>query len=281
MSEKEHKQELTTLKDDIMSEIDLKPLHPKNKLLLYSRYLLSKLSWHFTVTTLSKTWVSENMDSVVNKYVRKWLEIPISGTLSNVYLTSNKFGLNIYPPSIKFVQCQTVARNALKTSPNHSIKDLWKTTTESKNIQYDVYTSTKEVLKTFTSGQEDKLQNHLILQGSFFSKYKRNHDLNNTIVWLENKLKSTEASNESLSETIMRINSVKLLKSKQCGILPFLNRTKECDQINNDRIEVESPVHDNTKDVCLKPNDNKPEDSNEENERVSQPMAANIQASHE
>ena len=155
--------------DDIMSEIDLKPLHPKNKLLLYSRYLLSKLSWHFTVTSISRTWVSENMDSVVNKYVRKWLEIPISGTLSNVYLTSNKFGLNIYPPSIKFAQCQTVARNALKTSPNHSIKDLWKTTSESKNIQYDVYTSTKEVLKTFNSGQEDKLQNHLILQGSFFS----------------------------------------------------------------------------------------------------------------
>ena len=169
MSEKEHKQELITLMDDIMSEIDLKPLHPKNKLLLYSRYLLSKLSWHFTVTTLSKTWVSENMDSVVNKYVRKWLEIPISGTLSNVYLTSNKFGQNIYPPSIKFVQCQTVARNALKTSPNHSINNLWKTTSESKNIQYDVYTSTKEVLKSFTSGQEDKLQNYLILQGSFFS----------------------------------------------------------------------------------------------------------------
>ncbi|CAB4016886.1 Hypothetical predicted protein, partial [Paramuricea clavata] len=169
MSEKEHKQELITLMDDIMSEIDLKPLHPKNKLLLYSRYLLSKLSWHFTVTTLSKTWDSENMDSVVNKYVRKWLEIPISGTLSNVYLTSNKFGLNIYPPSIKLVQCQTVARNALKTSPNHSIKDLWKTTSKSKKIQYDVYTSTKKVLKTFTSGQEDKLQNHLILQGSFFS----------------------------------------------------------------------------------------------------------------
>ena len=77
------------------------------------------------------------------------------------------------------------------------------------------------------------------------------NDLNNTIVCLENKLKSTEASNESLSETIMRINSVKLLKSKQCGILPFLNPTKECDQINNDRIEVEAPVRDNMKDVYM------------------------------
>jgi hypothetical protein len=36
MSEKEHKQEVITLMDDIMSEIDLKPLHPKNKLLLYT-----------------------------------------------------------------------------------------------------------------------------------------------------------------------------------------------------------------------------------------------------
>ncbi|CAB4040159.1 Hypothetical predicted protein, partial [Paramuricea clavata] len=68
MSDKDHKQELIALLEDIMSEINLKPLHPKNKILLYSRYLLSKFSWHFTVATLSKTWVSENMDSVVNKF---------------------------------------------------------------------------------------------------------------------------------------------------------------------------------------------------------------------
>ena len=169
MSEKKHKEELTTLLEDIMSDIDLKPLHPKNKLLLYSRYLLPKLSWHFTVATLSKTWVTENIDSVVNKYVRKWLEIPVSGTLSNVYLTTSKFGLNIYPPSVKFAQCQTVARNALKTSPNESIKNLWKATSDNKNIQYDVYTTTKEVLKSFNSQQENKLQNHLVVQGFFFS----------------------------------------------------------------------------------------------------------------
>jgi hypothetical protein len=117
MPDKDHKQELIALLEDIMSEIDLKPLHPKNKILLYSRYLLSKFSWHFTVAILSKSWVYKNIDSVVNKFIRKWLEIPVSGTLSNVFLTSNKFGLNIYPPSIKFTQCQAVSRKALKTSP--------------------------------------------------------------------------------------------------------------------------------------------------------------------
>ena len=168
MSDKKHKEELITLLEDIMADIDLKPLHPKNKILLYSRYLLSKLSWHFTVAFLLKTWVAENIDSVVNKYIRKCLEIPVSGTLSNVYLANNKFGLNIYPSSIKFAQCQTVARNALKTSPNASIKNLWKETSDSKNIQYDVYSTTKEILKSFNSQQQIKLQSHLVVQGSFF-----------------------------------------------------------------------------------------------------------------
>ena len=105
----------------------------------------------------------------MNGYIRKWLDIPISGTLSNVFLERNKFGLNICPPSIKFTQCQTVIRNSLKESPNDSLKDLWKSSSSHTNIQYDVYKSTKEVLKDFRSNQEDKLQHHLTSQGLFFS----------------------------------------------------------------------------------------------------------------
>ena len=71
--------------------------------------------------------------------------------------------------SVKFAQCQTAARNALKTSPNKTIKDLWKAKSDNKNIQYDVYTTTKEILKSFNSQQQNKLQNHLGVQGSFFS----------------------------------------------------------------------------------------------------------------
>jgi hypothetical protein len=48
------------------------------------------------------------------------------------------------------------------------MKELWKSTNNHTNIQYDIYNSTKEVLKDFHSGQEDKLQHRLIFQGSFF-----------------------------------------------------------------------------------------------------------------
>ena len=147
-----------------MTDNDLKPLHPKKKLLLYSRNVLSKLSWHFTVATLSKTWVTENIDPIVNHAV--YTKMTRSTT---IFLTNNKFGLSIYPPSVKFIQCQSVLRTALKSSPNESIKDLWKSTNNYTNNQYDGLKSTKEVLKDFRAGHEDKLKNQLSCQRSFFS----------------------------------------------------------------------------------------------------------------
>jgi hypothetical protein len=70
---------------------------------------------------------------------------------------------------VKFIQCQTVLRKALKLSSNQSINELWKSTNTHTNIQYDFYNSTKEGLKDFRSEHEDKLQNQLTCQGSFFS----------------------------------------------------------------------------------------------------------------
>ena len=71
--------------------------------------VLSKLNWYFTVADISKTWILEHL--LVNSYIQKWLDISISGTLSNVFLECNKFGLNIKCSlSVKFTQCQTVLK---------------------------------------------------------------------------------------------------------------------------------------------------------------------------
>ena len=48
MSNNQHMSELSFLVQDLMNDIDIKPLHPKHKLLLCSRYVLSRLSWHVT-----------------------------------------------------------------------------------------------------------------------------------------------------------------------------------------------------------------------------------------
>ena len=136
--------------------------------------MLSKISWELTITDISKTWICETLDTLASRYIRKWLELPISATLSNVFLPRNKFGLNVILPSTKFTQCQTVSRSSLKTSMNEDINKLWSITSTNKNIQYDMYKNTKDVLKTFRNENEQRLQNHLILRGSFFSNVIKN-----------------------------------------------------------------------------------------------------------
>ena len=59
MSEEKHKSEIYDLFSDTMSKIDKLLLHPNNKILLYSRYLLSKISWDLTVSHISKTWIMQ------------------------------------------------------------------------------------------------------------------------------------------------------------------------------------------------------------------------------
>ena len=71
------------------------------------------------------------------------------------------------------MQCQTTIRTTLKSSPNESINHLWKLTKNHTNIQYDQYSATKEVIKSFRDNQENKLTNQLTSQGSFFSSISK------------------------------------------------------------------------------------------------------------
>ena len=86
MSSNDHKTFLTSELNKLLEAIDKLPLHPKNILLIYQRYILSKLSWHLTVAELNITWVKQNLDNVVNSYIRSWLEIPVSGAVDIVTL---------------------------------------------------------------------------------------------------------------------------------------------------------------------------------------------------
>ena len=183
MSDERHKSELLDTFADTLYRINELPLHPKNKIILYTRYVLAKISWHLTVTDIGKTWVNEKLDSIASNFIRKWLELPISATLSNVQLPHNKFGLNIILPSTKLLQCQTVSRKALQLSSNDEIKLLWKDTSNYKNVQYDTYKDTKNVLNSIRKQHEDKLQHHLISQGSFFSNIIKHSTTSFNSLW--------------------------------------------------------------------------------------------------
>ena len=157
---------LLTLIYDLLAKIDCLPCHPKNKLLLYHRFVLSKLSWHLTIADLSKTCVVENLDNIVSSFMRKWLELPISATFSSLILNRSKYGINLVLPFTTFSECQTSKRNALKSSPNNDIKKSpWAETSYGTNLQYDRFKNTKQVLKAIQHDHEERINNTLLSQG--------------------------------------------------------------------------------------------------------------------
>ena len=133
------------------------------------RFVLSKLSWYFTTSDLSKTLIVENIDSLVSRYVRQWLEGTIRATLTSLLISKSKYGLSLILPSTKFMQCQVVIRNALKSSPNSDINHLWARASTSCNIQYDQYCNTKQVLNAVQTDNENRLHHELKSQGVIIS----------------------------------------------------------------------------------------------------------------
>ena len=99
----------------------------------------------------------QNLDNVVARYTRHWLELPISSTLSTVILQNSKYGINLILPSAKFTQCQAVIRNALKSSPKPDSTSLLAATSNGTNIQYDQYKNTKQVLTALRKDHEDRI----------------------------------------------------------------------------------------------------------------------------
>ena len=99
----------TKIKDNIIGDIwkyikkiDLLPLHLKNQILIVQRFVFSKLRWSFSIYDLTETCAKQKIDDVIlNKYYRKWLNMPISGIISHLRLPTKSLGLNI---SSKYIQ---------------------------------------------------------------------------------------------------------------------------------------------------------------------------------
>ena len=156
---------------------------------------------------------------IASKYIRKWLELPVSATLSNVFIPPHsKFGLNIILPSTKFIQHQTVSRSALKYSPNVDINNLWTVTSTNKNIQYDIYKDTKDVLKAVRKESEERLQNNLILQGSFFPSIINNSTSTFNSLWLSVQSKLSK----NIFNFTIRYRNRGAIPRRQAGFYPVI-----------------------------------------------------------
>jgi len=69
----DHISEVIQHVNDLMRKLDEIPCPLNNQLLLYHRFAVSQLLWHFTVADLGTTWVAKDIENLVYKYIRQWL----------------------------------------------------------------------------------------------------------------------------------------------------------------------------------------------------------------
>ena len=95
MNNDEIKAELKNGVRKYVETIEKLPIKSFHQIEIMQRYVFSELKWWFSVYHLTETWVSENLDNVINRYYRKWLHFPVGGNATHLSLPKNKLGLNI------------------------------------------------------------------------------------------------------------------------------------------------------------------------------------------
>ena len=108
-------------------------------------------------------WMKKNIDNIVSRYIKLWLEIPVNGTLNIVTQSKGKFRLGVILPSARHTQCKVTFRNKPKNSSNHNLCEIHKSA-RNINIQYDQFNSTREALKHIRSSDVSCIMEKLTTQ---------------------------------------------------------------------------------------------------------------------
>ena len=104
--------------------------------MIITGYLYSKLRWRLTVNEIDSTWIETNLDKLVLRFVRKWLQLHPGANTDHLRLPPKKFGLGLLLPSDIATSCKLTVRRILKLSRNNDTNRLY-SITSGKNVQID------------------------------------------------------------------------------------------------------------------------------------------------
>ena len=162
------------------------------KIKIVKQYILGQIRFELKTYNFGATWIDENLDAMLVKYVRDWLEMPISSCIKEMMtLPVHKGGLGI--PLLKNVSDQMwlQKRNALKHSSNSDIKQVWSDTSY-KHISSDSLLTTDNLTTasiTLKKSQMSKAKNHfyaLEVQGMAARTVSDTVSKSNILLWTSN-----------------------------------------------------------------------------------------------
>ena len=147
--------------EEYLKKTDLFPINPFSKIKIIQNYVYSKIRWRFSIYNISVTWIKQNIDPVISKYIRKWLQIPVSGNITHLKLPKSYLGIDFCSASDIYLQCQLSVRRILKSSKNSDIQHLY-AVTSCKNIKSDEII--EQVSSNVTNQYELKTETNKLLK---------------------------------------------------------------------------------------------------------------------
>ena len=140
-----------------LSKVSMLKIRPQSKLKILRQVVYAKINFELKAFNFGHSWIKNELDSIVQRHVRQWLELPISTCLQEICNLPYEYGgLNI--PSLQQVasQLHLTKRTGLKNSKQEDIRSVWKETSSS-NVSTDeilLKTSTLKQAKKCLSEQE-------------------------------------------------------------------------------------------------------------------------------
>ena len=130
------KDQLKSTIETYLEKIDKLPLHQKSKVKIFNQYVISKIKWTLSIYQIGETWIKQNCDSTLNRYLRKWLNFHPGANVKHLQLPKKAFGLNLKSISTTAISSRISTRCLLKSSKSSDINRLYYIQS-AKNINTD------------------------------------------------------------------------------------------------------------------------------------------------
>ena len=123
--------------EENISKLDSLPLHPGSKIKIVTGYIYSKIKWNLSCYIFDIAWLKQSCDSLILRFVRKWLNFHPGANTVHLSFPLKKLGLNLSLPSHVYQHCKVTVRNILRHSKDVNIRKLY-IETHLKNINSDL-----------------------------------------------------------------------------------------------------------------------------------------------
>ena len=156
---------------DYLEKINILSLHPKHEINILTKFTYSKLRWDLTIYRFPETQIVQNVDSKVNRYIRKWLSIPISRNVNHLRLKFKQLGIDLQLQSNiyrLYKLNEITVRNILNSSNNQSMREVFEIT-GMKIIRNDSIVKRSGNAKTAKSERHNGIMNNLKQENTLIS----------------------------------------------------------------------------------------------------------------